>query len=489
MAAVWFYASTSGMLWGPHSKNNNSGTSMDRDTTSQNDSDFLGIDAHTLLELEVLESKEGKSLFGLCNLTRTKGGEAVLKQRMRQPWATAARIRKTQSSIAYIIDNRSLFDQLHTPSLGYVTGHIETYMHAPLPIIVATNFFEFTFEATSLYINDTNHFYTIARGVHLTHRLINTLYAFLEQPELISPPGELARLIEEAKGLLFEGKFTDVREANPRNGQRNFWQVLRLDQLFRVSEADKISRLLCLIYEIDALIAMADCTRKHGFILPTVVEGDMEVYAEELVHPYVADAVANPVELNQGHRGVFLTGPNMAGKTTYLRAFATALYLAHLGMGVPARRYHFAPVEQLISSISLSDNLHRGVSYFRAEALRVKDVANAVMAGYRVVTIMDEPFKGTNVKDTLEASLEILTRFSNMDNLLFMFSSHQIELAEQLQGPIDFRCFAAIETEERLRFDYRLRPGVTNQRIGMRVLREEGVFDVLDQELAPGDGS
>ncbi len=122
----------------------------------------------------------------------------------------------------------------------------------------------------------------------------------------------------------------------------------------------------------------------------------------------------------------------MAGKTTYLRAFATAMYLAHLGMGVPAKRFRFTPVDTIISSISLTDSLHRGISYFRAEAIRVKDIAKAVTSGLRVAAIMDEPFKGTNIKDTYEASLSILDRFSSKENFLFMFSSHQIELAEKL---------------------------------------------------------
>jgi len=106
------------------------------------------------------------------------------------------------------------------------------------------------------------------------------------------------------------------------------------------------------------------------------------------------------------------------------------------------------------------------------------------MDGYRVVAIMDEPFKGTNVKDTFEASLAILERFSSKANFLFMFSSHQVELGEKLSdtaSPVDCRYFAAIEAEDRLRFDYQLRLGVSTQRIGMRVLREEGVFEILDK--------
>lgn len=452
---------------------------MDLPTTSHTGSEFLGLDDHTLLELEVFESSEGASLFQLCNMTNSKGGERALERRMRQPWADPCRIRDTQRTIAYIIDNRALFDAFHAGNLRYVTGSIETYMHAALPSVIADNLVEFTVSAISLYSNQANHYFSIARGVHLVRKLIATLRCFLGQPGLAAPAGELRPLLSEAKALL-EGPLADVETEKSDMEPGKFWRVLRLDQLIRIREAESAYRLLSLVYEIDALLALADCTDKHKFVLPAVVEGAMQIHAEGLVHPYVHNPVANPVELDQERRGLFLTGPNMAGKTTYLRAFATALYLAHLGIGVPASSYRFVPVERLISSISLSDNLHTGVSYFRAEALRVKDIADAITAGYRVVAIMDEPFKGTNVKDTLEASLAVLRRFSARSNFLFMFSSHQVELAEQLQGPINFRYFSAIECEERLRFDYRIRSGVSTLCIGLRVLREEGVFHVLD---------
>jgi DNA mismatch repair ATPase MutS len=105
-----------------------------------------------------------------------------------------------------------------------------------------------------------------------------------------------------------------------------------------------------------------------------------------------------------------------------------------------------------------------------------------VAGGYRVVAIMDEPFKGTNVKDAFDASLAIMARFATREDCLFMFSSHLIELGEQLRAVDQIDCcyFDAEEREERLRFDYLLRQGVSNQRLGMRVLREEGIFELLD---------
>jgi len=244
-------------------------------------------------------------------------------------------------------------------------------------------------------------------------------------------------------------------------------------------------RLLKLIYEMEALVAMADTTDEYGFTLPCVMEGSLHVAAEGLVHPFVENPVANNVDLDQQHRLLFLTGPNMGGKTTYLRAFALALYFGHLGMGVPATSFVFSPVERLFTSFTMSDDLRAGVSYFRAEALRVKGVAEALAQGYRVVAVMDEPFKGTNVKDALDASLAILERFAVRQDCLFMFSSHLIELSEHLtdNSQISLGYFQAEEGEGRLRFDYRLRPGVSSQRLGVRVLREEGIFELLDREI------
>lgn len=441
-------------------------------------SDTLVLDAHTFKDLEVFESEaRAMSLYQFCNLSRTDGGAKVLRRRMEQPWSNAARIRATQESLSFILAQRQAFTEL--PALGFSTGRVEHYEHEILPIVTHENLLEFSLDAFSLWANHDRHYLSIVRGVQITCRLIRTLRRFLDQEDLAAPVGELAPLLEEMRALLDRPRLARV-PAQDIGGWA--WRILRLDQIFRLHEKAAIARLLQLIYELDALVAMADVTHKSGFILPHLEEGPLQVHAEGLVHPFVPNAVANPVALDQAHRLLFLTGPNMAGKTTYLRAFATALYLAHLGMGVPARNFRFVPAQQLFSSISLNDDLRSGVSYFRAEALRVKAVAQAVVDGYRVVAVMDEPFKGTNVKDALDASQAILERFAAREDCLFMFSSHLIELSERLStaGQVDCRYFEAEEGEGRLRFDYQLHPGVSSQRLGMRVLHEEGIFDLLD---------
>jgi hypothetical protein len=350
-----------------------------------------------------------------------------------------------------------------------------------MPVITDRNLIEFGFSAFSLRANHDRYYYKIVTGVQITNGLIRKAKAFVSQPALTSAAGEVAPYINEMREILDRPSLKKLVDDDVGGW---FWKILRLDQTFRLDEKVSITRILKLVFEIDALIAMADVTSQNGFVLPDLQEGPLAVHAEGLTHPFVPSPVPNPVALDQNQRVLFLTGPNMAGKTTYLRAIATALYFAHLGMGVPATRFRFTPAQHLFSSISLSDDLHNGMSYFRAEALRAKAVAQAIADGNRVIALLDEPFKGTNVKDALDASRAILERFSTKQDCLFMFSSHLIELSDEitLTQQIDCRYFEADESEGKLRFDYLLRSGVSSQRLGMRVLREEGVFDLLDDE-------
>lgn len=381
-----------------------------------------------------------------------------------------------EESIAYILERSDAFGAI--PS-AFATGSAGRYAQKALPMVTQQNALEFCLGAFELWSTQDRHYSSIVRGMQVTYGLICTLRNFASQTELDAPVGELAPRLEEMRVLLARPLFARIPEGDV--GSWTF-RILRLDQIFRLLEKESIARLLQLVYEIDALVSLAEVTRKYDFVLPDIEEGPLRVRAEGLAHPLVSDAIANPVDLNQNHRMLFLTGPNMAGKTTYLRACATAVYLAHLGMGVPARRFHFVPARWLFSSISLSDELRGGISYFRAEALRVKAVAQALADGGSVISIMDEPFKGTNVLDALDAARAIMERFAARADCLFIFSSHLIELNEQLahNDRIDCRYFKADESEGHLRFDYVLRSGVSSQRLGMRVLREEGVPEPLD---------
>jgi len=437
----------------------------------------LVLDAHTLKDLEIFETdSDAKSLYEFCNFTRTEGGAKLLRKRMERPWCEGERIHITQQSVAFICENRDIFTSLP----AYIVQSVESYQREVLLSVTDRNPIAFVLQAFNVYFNHDRHYRSMVRGVQYTCSVIRSLREFMAHKQLESAVGELVPLLVEMQKLLSKPWISEVPEEQVAGSSP--LKVFRLDQLFRQHNKSVILRILQIVYEMDALVSMADATINHGFTLPTVLEGELRIEASELIHPYLKQPVANAVQLNQQQRLLFLTGPNMAGKTTYLRAVAIALYLGHLGMGVPARQFGFVPFERLYSSISLNDDLHAGISYFRAEALRIRAVAESIAEGRSVVAVMDEPFKGTNVKDAYDASLAVLNRFANKHGCLFLFSSHLIELDEQLEESrfITRSHFVADVEGGKLSFDYLLRPGVSDQRLGVRVLEEEGVFALLD---------
>ena len=444
------------------------------------DADILQMDAQTFRDLEIFASETaGNCLFDWCNYTRNIKGARVLQARMLRPISSPARIHEVQASISFLVANEDCFERL--PS--YVTTDlVEQYIHGILPLAMSTNPLEFFFAMLDIRFGDDLRYHKIMHGVESTSTLIRALRLITGQPELATAPGELGGILAEIRTLLAAPGFSMITER--KVWDMRAWTILRIDQVFRIHEKHAVYRLVQLTYELDALLSMAIATSRHALVMPRLGDGSMAMTGEEILHPLVTDAVANPVALDQQQRLLFLTGPNMAGKTTYLRACGIALYLAHLGMGVPAKSFSFVPAERLFSSISLADNLSIGISFFRAEALRIKEIAKALSEGNRVVAIMDEPFKGTNVKDALDASVEVLLRFAEREGSLFMFSSHLIEMEERMHACSQAVCFhfEAKEGEGQLRFDYVLRPGVSHQRLGMRVLREEGIFELLDNQ-------
>lgn len=442
------------------------------------ESDVMLLDEQTLKDLEIFQAEtSSQSLFDWCNATRNRKGARVLRARMQRPFSNPDRIRETQASISWLNDNFRQFE--HLPTFA-TTNLVEAYIHGILPLATSKKAFEFFFAMLDIRFGDELRYHRIMTGVEAVSTMIRALREILDSLTLDGPQGDVAGILQEMQELLAHPGFALVAERKVWDMQP--WTILRIDQVFRIQEKHAVYRLLHLVYELDALLAMTQTLRKNRLVMPELITGSLVVSAEKVVHPLVRDAVPNPVNLNQTQRLLFLTGPNMAGKTTYLRAGAIALYLAHLGMGVPAQSLRFAPAQRLYSSISLVDNLNMGVSFFRAEALRVKTIAKALAEGYRVIAIMDEPFKGTNVKDALDASLEVLLRFAERENSLFMFSSHLIEVEQGMRAWAQIVCchFEADETAGKLRFDYRLRAGVSSQRLGMRVLREEGIFELLD---------
>jgi DNA mismatch repair protein MutS len=173
----------------------------------------------------------------------------------------------------------------------------------------------------------------------------------------------------------------------------------------------------------------------------------------------------------------------MAGKSTFLKAVAIAVLLAQAGCGVPASSMEFATVGAIFSSVNIVDNVNTGESFYLAEVRRIAALARALHENGSALAIVDEPFRGTNVHDAAEATLAIVTRLAAHPSALVFIASHIGEIVPSISDDrrIGLFNFAADLSGDRPRFDYQLREGVSTQRLGMVLLRQEGVLDLLDK--------
>jgi DNA mismatch repair protein MutS len=235
---------------------------------------------------------------------------------------------------------------------------------------------------------------------------------------------------------------------------------------------------------IEAMWSLAVSTVEHGWRYP---KPGARLSVTGLGHPFLGQrAVRNDLNLAEPVRVCFVTGPNMAGKSTFLKAIATAMLLAHCGCGVPAEAMEFPPVGTIFSSVQIIDNLSAGESFYLAEVRRMRALARALLQAGSALAVIDEPFRGTNALDTAEATLAVITRLAAHPHAIVFIASHLPEVVATLTEDPRIRLlhFAADLSGDEPTFDYQLRPGLSTQRLGMTLLRQEQVLDLLERSAA-----
>jgi DNA mismatch repair ATPase MutS len=205
--------------------------------------------------------------------------------------------------------------------------------------------------------------------------------------------------------------------------------------------------------------------------------------AKGLYHVLLQSPVAYDMILKPNQNFLFLTGANMAGKSTLIKSIGSSVFLAHIGMGVPAKQMKLSLFDGLLTNINVSDNIAKGESYFFNEVQRIKNTIYKINDGKKWLVLIDELFKGTNVQDAMKCSLTVIKGLIKIKNSLFILSTHLYEIGEELkQYPnISFKYFETNVMDDQLEFSYQLKEGISNDRIGYVILRREKVVEMLEK--------
>ncbi len=260
--------------------------------------------------------------------------------------------------------------------------------------------------------------------------------------------------------------------------------MLRYGHFLRNEYKIEAELLIDIYHKLDAYYSMAKAVEHFDLHFPEMMESDEPlIKAKGLYHLLLQTPVAYDITSNPQTNFLFLTGANMAGKSTFIKSVGCAVYLAHVGMGVPAASMELSLFDGLLSNIQVQDNIVKGESYFYNEVQRIKNTVLKITDGRKWLVLIDELFKGTNIQDAMHCSTAVIKGLLKIKNSLFILSTHLYEIADELkQYPnISFRYFETTATDEQLQFSYQLKEGISNDRFGYLILKREKVVEMLEK--------
>jgi DNA mismatch repair protein MutS len=231
--------------------------------------------------------------------------------------------------------------------------------------------------------------------------------------------------------------------------------------------------------ELDVLAALADCADRFGYTAPHLTERPGIRIANGR-HPVVERVarepfVANDLELGPERRMLVITGPNMGGKSTYMRQAAMIVVMAHIGSYVPADAAEIGPIDRIFTRIGASDDLAGGRSTFMVEMTETANILHN--ATPQSLVLMDEIGRGTSTFDGLSLAWATAEHLAHEIRAYTLFATHYFELtalAEGCEGVHNLHLEAA-EHGDRVVFLHTVREGPASQSYGLQVAALAGV--------------
>ncbi|HET7268486.1 MAG TPA: DNA mismatch repair protein MutS [Oleiagrimonas sp.] len=273
----------------------------------------------------------------------------------------------------------------------------------------------------------------------------------------------------------FEDKVLSARERSLMR-ERSLYADL-LEQLITQLEPLKIAASA--IAELDVLTDLADRADTLAWCMPALRD-ESGIHIEAGRHPVVEKVREEPFEpndliLDDAHRMQVITGPNMGGKSTYMRQNALIVLLAHIGSYVPATRAVIGPIDRIFTRIGAGDDLSRGQSTFMVEMSETANILNNASA--QSLVLMDEVGRGTSTYDGLSLARAAAVHLATTNHAFTLFATHYFELTELAsEHPgIGNVHLDAVEYGDQLVFMHAVKDGPANQSFGLQVAALAGL--------------
>lgn len=246
---------------------------------------------------------------------------------------------------------------------------------------------------------------------------------------------------------------------------RSYYSIINIIKKNR----QELIELYALVGKIEAYISVSSYrTKLKNYSLPNFTDNKNNLFKiENACHPLLEDGIPNSINLN--NKGVILTGSNMSGKSTFMRTLALNMLLAQSIYTCLCDDYN-ASFFRVMSSLSISDDVLSGTSYYLEECNAVLRILNSLDKEVPAFCIIDEIFKGTNPIERIATSKQILKYIMNR-NALSIVATHDLELAETCNDKyLKYYFCEDVDENEGLIFDFKLKEGICNTGNAIKLL-------------------
>lgn len=438
-------------------------------------------DKQTLDDLNLLGKFKNNSVYSLYIATVTRGGERLLEQMFMNPLTEAKAINDRASVFRYFKEHHFDF-----PFSKEEFDFVDQYIAGSSRGNGFSNVMQIVKAKSLVYINRDPEYQLLCEQVVASIKFFAKASYYFDLLAQDVAGNSFSEVVVRGRSLLNDSQllklFGHARRENP-----GLIDLIRFDHILRCSYNQQLQEIVELLQGIDLNVVVGNIAREKEFCFATAVDdGEILMTIKELHHPGIVGAVANDIEVTATKNLFFLTGANMAGKSTLMKSFGIAVYLAHMGFPVAAKAMHFRVQDGMYTSINVPDNISLGYSHFYAEVLRVKKVAIEVSRNKRLVIIFDELFKGTNVKDAFDATLAVTEALAEKKNCTFMVSTHIIEVGQELGKRchnVIFEYLPTVMKGKMPTYTYKLEQGITSDKHGMIIINNEKILETIRGDI------
>lgn len=442
-------------------------------------------------------------VFGKLDRNYTTLGQGVLYKMLRNPIFNEEKLKNINKKIEFIKNNTKIREKLQYNLINLGMNkkgtlldmvqsefkenkskyYIYTFLGKILPIILfLITIYHYKFGVSlfgllvvNLYIYEKEKLQIPTQGILYLEQMMkcSKKITHIKEEILEEETSELKAINKRLKKLNGIIKITMINDII--GGVFSFISVMFLLEESAFYKAipyiNKNKKEILNLYEslgkIDAFISIANFkTGLQGIYVEPIFNSDLSLEIEDGYHILLKKGVPNSIHIKD--KGIILTGTNMSGKSTFLRMIGINIILAQSFYFTLAKKYN-GTFLNVVSSISPSDDLSEGKSFYLSEAESLLRVIKALDKKYPVFCPIDEIFRGTNPIERIAASAEIL-KYINERNSISIVSTHDRELIDILRDDYNFYYFSESVNNNGLSFDYKLKEGMSTTRNAIKLL-------------------